>query len=290
MSFYSSIRNSRTLRSPLILLVKNIFGLLKGGPAIFRRAIYDAMPIPFLVTGKDELFVVSTADKVIGREVFLHGEFDFYKLSIALKILEKEGIKTPDHLIDVGANIGTITIPAIKRGLIKTATAIEPHPANLRLLRTNLALNEIEQYVTVLPQAVGNKSNESLYLNESETNSGNHSIGTDGIKIFSTRLDDICFPDNSLLWMDIEGYEGHALEGAKRLLSTDIPVVCEFNPSFISNKGGMNQFYQAVKGKVIYDLQAPEKKYSNLAELINSLSARKTHAQWTDILVITRSA
>lgn len=283
MSFYSSIRNSRTLRTPLILLVKNIFGLLKGGPAIFRRAIYDAMPIPFLVTGKDELFVVSTADKVIGREVFLHGEFDFYKLSIALKILEKEGIKTPDHLIDVGANIGTITIPAIKRGLIKTATAIEPHPANLRLLRTNLALNEIDKYVAVLPHAVGNKSNENLYLNESETNSGNHSIGTDGIKIFSTRLDDICFPDNSLLWMDIEGYEGHALDGAKRLLSTGIPIVCEFNPVYLDKSYGSSMFIEAVGDCAIFDLSQPEIGTVSIQSLYNKY---KGGDHFTDILIL----
>ncbi|MFO1211291.1 MAG: hypothetical protein U1E74_01225 [Paenacidovorax caeni] len=55
-----------------------MFSLLKTGPAL--RRVYDAMPVPYLVTGRPEHFVAATADKVIGRELFLHGEFDFAKL------------------------------------------------------------------------------------------------------------------------------------------------------------------------------------------------------------------
>lgn len=36
-----------------------------------------------------------------------------------------------------------------------SATAIEPHPTNLRLLRANLALNGLSERVRVLAQAVG---------------------------------------------------------------------------------------------------------------------------------------
>jgi len=177
MKLPNFIRESKLLRRPLLAASKGLFSLLRGGPPILRRAAYDAMPVPYLVAGHPEHFVVSTADKVIGREVFLHGEFDFAKLQTALAILEREGQPAPIHLIDVGANIGTITIPALKRGLLKTATAIEPHPHNLRLLRANIALNGLEDRVTVLAQAVGDRSGVTLHLHESATNSGNHSIG-----------------------------------------------------------------------------------------------------------------
>src|SRR5699024_10081937 len=139
MTIANSIRNSKALRRPLLTVSKLLLTPLRSGVALLRRAAYDAMPVPYLVTGHPEQFVVSTTDKVIGRELFLHGEFDFVKLQTALAILLREGWPTPVHLIDVGANIGTITIPAINRGLMQTATAIEPHPGNLRLLRANLA-------------------------------------------------------------------------------------------------------------------------------------------------------
>lgn len=172
MRIADRLRNSNLMRRPLLAASKALFSLLRGGPPILRRAVYDAMPVPYLVAGYPEHFVVSTADKVIGREVFLHGEFDFAKLQTALAILAREGHPAPTHLIDVGANIGTITIPALKRGLLQTATAIEPHPHNLRLLRANIALNGLEDRVTVLARAVGDRSGVTLYLHESATNSG----------------------------------------------------------------------------------------------------------------------
>ena len=256
MSLPEPIRNSQVLRRPLLAASRAVFSLLKTGPALLRRAVYDAMPVPYLVTGRPEHFVVATADKVIGRELFLHGEFDFAKLQTALAIIEREGLPRPQHLIDVGANIGSIVIPALARGLMQSATAIEPHPTNLRLLRANLALNGLSERVRVLAQAVGAESHASLFLTESSTNSGNHSIGRTGLPVDSSRLDDVeCPRDGALLWMDIEGYEGHALRGAPNLLAAGIPVVCEYNTGYLENSGGMNWFREALAGRRIFDLK-----------------------------------
>ena len=255
MPLPDSIRNFEMLRRPLLAASRVLFSLLKTGPALLRRAVYDAMPVPYLVTGNPEHFVVATADKVIGRELFLHGEFDFAKLQTALAIIEREGLPRPQHLIDVGANIGTIVIPALARGLMQSATAVEPHPSNLRLLRANLALNGLSERVRVLAQAVGAESGATLFLTESSTNSGNHSIGRTGLPVPSSRLDDVeCPRYGALLWMDIEGYEGHALRGAPNLLATGMPVVCEFNPSFLINSKGLIFFEDALKNRRIFDL------------------------------------
>lgn len=281
------IRESKLMRAPLLGASKLLFSLLQTGPTLLRRAAYDAMPVPYLVTGQPEKFVISTADKVIGRELFLHGEFDFQKLVTALEILKQEGRPVPIHLIDVGANIGTIVIPALSRGLMQSATAIEPHPANLRLLRANLALNDVADRVRVLPQAVGAKSDETLLLHESSTNSGNHAIGSAGLPVQSTQLDDIEDPrDDALLWMDIEGYEGHAHEGAKRLLAAGVPVVSEFNPEFLAKSGGMDMFKNALKTHRIFDLQAPERTQTTLDEITVKLRRKDQNLQWTDILAV----
>ncbi|QNU14762.1 FkbM family methyltransferase [Thermomonas sp. XSG] len=284
MQVADRLRNSRLLRRPLLAASRTLFSLLRGGPPLLRRAAYDAMPVPYLVAGHPEHFVVSTADKVIGREVFLHGEFDFAKLQTALAILGREGRPAPTHLIDVGANIGTITIPALKRGLIQTATAIEPHPHNLRLLRANIALNGLEDRVTVLAQAVGDRSGVTLHLHESATNSGNHSIGAEGIPVSSSKLDDLDLPSApSLLWMDIEGYEGHALTGAGRLLSTGTPAVCEFNPTYLEHSGGLELLKKATLGYEIFDLKSPNSTSTSLDKVNNKY---RTINEFTDILLI----
>lgn len=281
------IRNSKTLRWPLLAASKLLFTPLRSGPQLLRRAAYDAMPTPYLVTGNPEHFVVSTADKVIGREVFLHGEFDFNKLLTALAILEREGLPRPAHLIDVGANIGTITIPALKRGLMQTATAIEPHPDNLRLLRANLALNGIDDRVAVLAQAVGDVSNTTLHLQESATNSGNHAIADQGIPVKSSRLDNLAdmFPEQCLLWMDIEGYEGHALKGATHLLAKGTPVVCEFNPTFLRASGGEEALQQALLNYSVFDLGHSSDTSTSIATIFERL---KENLSYTDVLAIPK--
>lgn len=288
MSLIAALKNSKALRAPLLTVSHWLLSILKTGPGLLRRAAYDTMPIPYLVAGHKELFIVATADKVIGRELFLHGEFDFNKLQAALAVLAREGIETPQHLIDVGANIGTIVIPALKRGLFSSATAIEPHPDNLRLLRANLALNGVDGLVTILPQAVGDKSAVQLFLQESDTNSGNHSISSQGIPIFSSQLDDLSFPSQSLLWMDIEGYEGHALCGAAYLLKSGMPLVSEFNPEFLTNSGGMKAFQQALSEHLIYDLQYEDSLPTSLECITTKLNLREKHLQWTDILAIPK--
>ena len=288
MSIRDALRNSKLLRSPVLWASRKLLAPLISGPAILRRAFYDAMPVPYLVTGDRERFIVSTSDKVIGRELFLNGEFDFVKLQAALAIIEREGLPRPQHLIDVGANIGTITIPALVRGLMQSATAIEPHPANLRLLRANLALNEVLDQVQVLAQAVGEESNATLLLNESLSNSGNHSIGDSGIPVRSTRLDDVVQArSGALLWMDIEGYEGHALKGAPNLLAAGMPIVCEYNPMFLMLSGGMDMFRQALTGCRIFDLkQTPNTEETTLDSLFSRYSEK---LEFTDVLAVRKN-
>lgn len=288
MSALDSLRNSKLLRWPLLAASKLLLRPLQAGPALFRRAAYDAMPVRYFVTGHPEHFVVSTADKVIGRELFLHGEFDFGKLRQALAILEREGCRRPSHLIDVGANIGTIVIPALKRGLMRSATAIEPHPDNLRLLHANLALNELSHRVKVLGIAVGDETCDALRLEESATNSGNHMISRQGIPVQCARLDELDLPtQGALLWMDIEGYEGHALKGASMLMASELPLVCEYNPDFLLRSNGMAFFRQALDGRRIFDL----KEESQTETTLDDLCARYAGgADYTDIVAIPAHA
>lgn len=285
MSFSDLIRNSKLLRRPLLAVSKLLLSPLESGPALLRRAAYDAMPTPYLVTGRNEHFVVSTDDKAIGRELFLHGEFDFFKLLTALAIIKREGLPPPLHLIDVGANIGSIVIPALARNLMLSATAIEPHPKNLRLLRANIALNGLCERVRILAQAVGAESGVTLFLHESTTNSGNHMIGHTGIPIPASRLDDLELQhDNTLLWLDIEGYEGHALRGAFDLLTSGMPVVCEYNTQYLEQSNGMELFQKALEGRRIFDL-----KHGIHAEATNFEILSKHYpkgSDFTDILAV----
>lgn len=282
----SALRESKFLRRPLLAANRIIFSLLHKGPPLLRRATYDAMPVKYLVTGSPEKFVIETHDKGTGRMLFLTGEQDFWKLEVAVTILHNEGVPRPSHIIDVGANIGTIIIPAICRNLFESGTAIEAHPNNIRLLRTNIALNDVINAITVHSTAIGDVSNKTICLHEVDCDSSTHSISNQGIPVQSSRLDDLTFPKDSLLWMDIEGFEGHALTGAKTLLSSGTPVVSEFHPEFLARAGGLEIFKQALQGRRIFDLQAHDHSQTTLDEIAHKLACKEKNLQWTDILAI----
>lgn len=288
MSLLNGLRNSMRLRQPLLAVAKALLSPLNSGPPLIRRVFYDALRSPYFVTSAREHFVVSTRDKVIGKELFLDGEFDFSKLIAALAILKQEGLEAPRHLIDVGANIGSITIPALARGLFSTATAIEPHPENVRLLRTNVALNGLSDRVRIVESAVGDKAGAILLLSEAPSNSGNHAIGSTGLSVTSCLLDDLEQPSSrALLWMDIEGYEGHALAGGAKLLNAGIPFVSELNFQFLQASGGMDMFERAADGRRIFDLGSTGQSETSLEELKSYLSAP---GAFTDILAIPRTS
>ena len=141
--------------------------------------------------------------------------------------------------------------------------AIEPHPGNCRLLRANLALNGVDARVTVHECAVGGADEETLSLELSHDNQGDHRIAVtrdDGafgeaarrtIPIRSTRLDRLVAPPPGkrlLLWMDTQGYEGVVLRGATALLAARVPIVSEFWPYGLRRAGGFAPFREALAG------------------------------------------
>ena len=106
-----------------------------------RSLAFDTAPPKSLLlsTIGEESYVVSSDDKVIGRDIYMTGSFDFGKLKKSAQFLGPDW--SSDLLIDIGSNIGVICIPAVKRGLFRSAIAIEPEPFNYRLLCTNIQLN-----------------------------------------------------------------------------------------------------------------------------------------------------
>ena len=53
------------------------------------------------------------------------------------------GFDSEDIFLDIGANIGVICIPAVSRGLVEEAIAIEPESENFKLLKLNISLNNL---------------------------------------------------------------------------------------------------------------------------------------------------
>ena len=65
-----------------------------------------------------------------------------------------EGVRDTDIVLDIGANIGAITIPLAK--IAKKAYAVEP--LFIQELSDNIYLNRLHHKVTIIPFAIGNKT------------------------------------------------------------------------------------------------------------------------------------
>lgn len=213
----------------------------------FRKsAFYLAKRNSLLLTsrGKD-FFIVSTNDQIIGKAVYLDNHFEGQKLDKVMDLLK---IKNEQSLLfDIGANIGTVCIPAIKRGLFQKAFAVEPEPLNFNLLSANIFINNLADQIQTLNCALGANDDKELILELSPTNFGDHRIRTPDANLQDVEANRelICIKSNSfdttfknqsmeskktLLWMDVQGYEGFVLQGASSVLNEPIPLVLEFWP------------------------------------------------------------
>ena len=105
-----------------------------------RYVIWHAskkLKIAELTTKKYETFYIQTADNSISKTLFLEGKFDLDKLIKVTRLIDI----TESTLIDVGANLGSICIPACKRSLVQNAIAIEPDRETFNYLNRNIAAN-----------------------------------------------------------------------------------------------------------------------------------------------------
>ncbi len=291
-----------------------------------RLAYFDRADryTPYLATAAGgALFLVKTEDKHIARSLFSkRGRGELAVLSRAVAAIE--GLLGPSAIagrsfVDVGANIGTTTIPALLSHGFDTAVAIEPEPENARLLRMNVLLNDLEDRVTVLPLAASNEVGWSeLVVNRSR--GGKHWIATDRtklgrkqraedamLKVETVTLDHlvetgVIAPERTgLVWMDAEAHEGHILQGASSLLARGTPLVLEWNPVILDRVGDRGKLERAVatdythfagmhRNPEPFEPSFPLQPVAELAAYSERFLDRSTGLTKTDILVLRLDA
>jgi FkbM family methyltransferase len=226
-----------------------------------RTAFYDSASriTPFLGTRAGQgVFMVRTEDKHIGRSLFgKQGRGEMTVLTRAVNVLH--ALFGPEAVegrvfIDVGANIGTTTVPAVLEHGFGSAVAIEPEPDNYLTLRINALLNGLDDRVAAFQLAASNQVGTSeLVVNRQR--GGKHWIATDEDKkqianaddqievVETTTLDQLASDrvfdpdDTGLLWIDAQAHEGHILEGATAITSRGVPIVLEWDPKALDEVG-----------------------------------------------------
>ena len=266
--------------------------------AIYRTAKNERY---LLKNNTNEVLIVHT-NEFISEKIFIDGSFEFLAFERTIAIIKK--FNKLNTLVDIGANIGTTSIPALTKGFFKNAIVIEPEIKNFRILMSNIYLNNLEKRITAHNLALTDKENSLLYLEIfKEGNNGKHKISKENLsnkkfdseniqKAKGNTLDKIApniTREDSLIWMDAEGYEGIILKGANSTIVKKIPLVVEFDPVMMSEYHSFNHFKLLFPHySVFYDLShkttSPIKLCEEtLKENYNKLLASNSH---TDLLFI----
>ncbi len=188
--------------------------------------------------GKHRLYI-DGKDEGLSPYLYLKGKFE----SPVVKVL-KEFIKPGMSVVDLGAHIGYMTlIMADLVGENGKVYAFEPNPKNFELLKLNSSLNNYKNII-LINKAVSNKTGQDV-LKMDYLNSGAHSLNSLNVPNF--KGDEVCIDTVSLddyfngknidfIKMDVQGWEGQVLRGAKSVLKRrGILILMEFWPQAIQN-------------------------------------------------------
>lgn len=168
-------------------------------------------------------------DDWVGRTIMMFGDLD-PKLTWVLKQLVKSG----DHVADIGANFGLISLLLARLvGPTGKVHAFEPNPALAAILGRSISRNNFDNVVTY-PFGLGRVPAEMI-LRVPAGNLGAASlvrasaICRDSLHVIVKPLDEV-FDDSErtrlgVVKIDVEGFELEVLKGAVATLQSSRPVI-----------------------------------------------------------------
>lgn len=213
-------------------------------------------------------YFVSTADYGLSRIVFSQGSYEQENMAATFRLLDElvgAPVVRDRTFIDIGANIGTSSIPAVHTFGASDAISFEPEPRNYRLLRCNVIANDLESKIRTFPVGLSDVS-RTAGLEWDGGSWGDHRIRLrddldDGPYQESSRpivdVDLVRFDDMvsevpidldlvGVVWMDVQGHEGYVLAGAKTLVERPIPLVIEYWPYGLRRADGLDLLHEVI--------------------------------------------
>jgi FkbM family methyltransferase len=138
-----------------------------------------------------------------------------------------------DVVWDIGAHIGTVSIPLVQAGSVSQVLAIEGNPQTAAILRRNVALNGVSDRVVALSRVLTAAPGEMVTARHSTSNAGTTGfdhLGTAGqLAVASATLDGVAstHPDliPTLINLDVAGHELAVLTGGEETIAAHRPLL-----------------------------------------------------------------
>jgi FkbM family methyltransferase len=202
----------------------------------------------------------------IGKRLFLRGGYQEQHVEALVRWTRESGhfSSARDWIIDVGANIGSPSIPFARRTAGRVL-AIEPAPDNFELLRQNVSQNGLEQQITCVRAAVC-LGGDSVEFVIDPTDGGKGEVRVDGkqgyagfpadsriAEVPAKGLDalvaehDISPGHVVLVWSDVQGREGDVVASGTSLWKAGVPLFAELWLEGLEAHGGLERFLTVLR-------------------------------------------
>jgi FkbM family methyltransferase len=163
------------------------------------------------------------ADSIIGKSLELYGEWCEGEIILFGRLLH-----AGDVVIDVGANIGTHTLPLARLvGASGAVYAYEPQRMIYEILRKNVEVNDLPN-VQLNWAAVGATDGvchiPEIYYS-AHNNFGEVSTGHGELEVPMVALDSLKLSRVNLIKIDVEGAEAEVLRGAASTIARQRPIL-----------------------------------------------------------------
>ncbi|HWP16656.1 MAG TPA: FkbM family methyltransferase [Xanthobacteraceae bacterium] len=163
-------------------------------------------------------------DAYIGRSLDVYGEYSEGEVDLFRQLL-----RPGDVAVDVGANIGALTVPMAR--LVQpngTIVAFEPQRAIFDILCNNLRLNALAN-VQAFRRAAGSTPSTirvpALDYGRTDNFGGVALGGPSGEEVQLVTIDSLALPRLRLLKVDVEGMEHDVITGARATIERLRPAV-----------------------------------------------------------------
>ncbi|MGG5812001.1 FkbM family methyltransferase [Falsiroseomonas sp. CW058] len=218
-------------------------------PRQFAQATYLGDHTALALLNRRIMLYLDTRGTDIAPHLMTHGAWEPDELCAFERML-----RPGDTVLDLGAHLGVFALTAAAAvGPAGQVHAFEPNPRHAGLLRRSVAVNGFADRVTLHLASVGDAAGAATLLFEPEWSGGGFLDAAipgagpraDGRHAITTRMvavDDL-LPDPAtrlgVAKLDIEGMEGRALRGMRRLLerSPDARLLLEWAPAMLAGQG-----------------------------------------------------
>ena len=201
-----------------------------------KNLIEDKELFNHLIKGKWGFYLYNQYDRYLGQSLKNYGEYSEGEVDLFKAVLNKES-----YVVEVGANIGALTVPLAKICHEGKIFAFEAQKLLFQTLNANMALNSIRNVTTNCliisdikeANAFVQLKDQDLNLENKEVSLGSYHLSAlQSTKKESAHKSQIISLDNfygepklDFLKIDVEGMESEVLRGAKNLIEKFKPTL-----------------------------------------------------------------